>query len=208
MSRLIATILVTLLIATSLSGQTLTYEVIRSGKSIGQTVVKRVVEQDQTFYLLNTQTEFRVIFLFEVEYDLKEEFAKGCLISGTGFNTLNGSTQKKTWLKQRSADYELVIDGIKTSIAEDSIFNSVSEIYFEEPFDKKEIFSAYFGRHLAFEKIADHQYSLSSPDGTNVYFYENGICVRVDISRDFATFSQVLQPELLARVRKKEIKVD
>ncbi|MFY0605582.1 MAG: hypothetical protein JXR10_02635 [Cyclobacteriaceae bacterium] len=208
MARFCTTIFITFLISTSVLGQTLTYEVMRGGKSMGQSVVKRDKKPNSVSYHLNTKTEFRVIFLIEVEYDLQEEFTKGCLTAGTGFNTLNGSLQKKTELKKRTKDYSLVIDGIHTTISEDSIFDSVSEIYFEEPYDEKKVFSAYFGRYLTFEKTKDHQYVLTSPDGSNTYTYENGICVRVDISRDFATFSQVLQPDMLARVRKKEIKLE
>jgi len=189
----------------SVYGQSLTYEVIRGDKSIGQSVVKRVIDEEETKYHLNTQTEFRIIFLIEVEYELEETFVNGCLISGSGFNTLNGSIQKKTRQSQLQGKYELLIDGIHTTIEEDSIFESVSEIYFEEPYDGKLVFSAYFGRFLSLKKVGQHQYSLTSPDGTNTYQYENGICTRVDISRDFANFSQVLKPEMLTRVRNKEI---
>ncbi len=190
---------------TSVVGQTLTYDVIRSDKSMGQTIVERQKTGKEIAYSLNTKTAFRVIFLIEVEYDLQEIFLGKHLQSGTSFNSLNGSIQKKTSIAKRLKDYELIIDGISTSITKDTITESVSEIYFEEPFHGKDVFSAYFARHLKFEKIGDHKYSLTSPDGTNVYTYENGICTRVDISRDFATFSQVLLPEHLANVRKGKI---
>jgi hypothetical protein len=190
----------------SVFGQTLTYDVIRSDKSMGQTIVERHITGNEIAYSLNTKTAFRVIFLIEVEYDLQETFLGKWLQSGTSFNSLNGSIQKKTSISKRQKDYQLIIDGISTSIAKDTITESVSEIYFEEPFNGKEVFSAYFARYLNFEQIDDHKYSLTSPDGTNIYTYENGICTRVDISRDFATFSQVLLPELLANVRKGKIK--
>lgn len=196
----------TLLFAyTSLYGQTLNYDVIRNDKSMGQTVVKRILKGDELTYHLNTKTELRVIFLFDIEYDLKETFKNGKLISGSGFNTLNGSVQKETQMALKEKFYELVIDGIRTEIHETNITESVSEIYFEEPHHSKKVFSAYFGRYLNFEKVGERQYSLTSPDGTNVYTYENGICTKVKVTRDFATFEFILKPESLLAVRNKQI---
>ncbi|MEQ8472983.1 MAG: DUF6134 family protein [Marinoscillum sp.] len=190
-----------LAVCLSLTGQELLYDVIRNGSSMGVTKVERRIVGDKTNYSLNTKTKFRIIFSFEVEYDLQESFDRGVLFSGTGFNTLNDGIQNETKLTKRQNDYELVSDGISTRISEVEIKDSVSEIYFEEPFDQKKVFSAYFGRYLVLVKTGDHQYSLTSPDGTNVYTYENGICTRVVVTRDFATFSQELQPHLLSAVR-------
>lgn len=186
-------------------GQTLTYDVIRNGDSMGTTIVTRSLEGNKADYHLNTQTEFRILMSFEVEYDLKETFNDGVLVSGTSFNTLNGSEQKRTKMTRDGDHYSLVIDGIRTTVSEKAITNSVSEIYFEEPYDGKKVYSAYFARYLTFDKIGEHAYALSSPDGTNEYRYENGICVRVDVERDFANFHFELKPESLSAVKNKKI---
>jgi len=183
----------------------LRYDVVRNGSSIGATLVEREIEGDQVTHHLNTLTKFRIIWSIEVEYDLVETFEGETLVSGTSWNTLNDSKQKDTKLSKEDNQYSLIIDGIHTTIHESKITKSVSEIYFEEPEHSEKVFSAYFGRYLTFEKIGEHQYELVSPDGSNIYTYENGICIEVKISRDFATFSQVLQPELLAAVRNNEI---
>lgn len=186
--------------------QVLKYDVVRNGHSIGATLVERSVEGDKVTHHLNTLTKFRIIWQIEVEYDLVETFLGDTLVSGTSWNTLNESKQKDTKLSKEDQQYSLIIDGIHTTINEPVITRSVSEIYFEEPEHSEKVFSAYFGRYLTFEKIGEHQYELTSPDGSNIYTYENGICVEVKISRDFATFSQVLKPEVLAAVRNHEIK--
>lgn len=201
MKLLLSTIGLVLFVFSSITAQKLEYDVIRNDESMGTTIVNRTSNNGKVTYLLNTKTSFRVIFKFDVEYELEESFLKGALVSGRSFNTLNGSTQKKTELAKKEGFYSLIIDGIHTEIDESDIQNSVSEVYFEEPYDGKEVFSAYFGRNLTFDKIGDHVYKLVSPDGTNEYTYENGICVHVKVSRDFATFSQVLKPEMLAAVR-------
>ncbi len=185
--------------------QVLRYDVVRNGSSIGATLVERTIEGEKITHHLNTLTKFRIIWQIEVEYDLVETFEGDTLVSGTSWNTLNESKQKDTELSRKEGEYSLIIDGIHTTIHEPVITKSVSEIYFEEPEHSEKVFSAYFGRYLTFEKIGEHQYELTSPDGSNIYTYENGICTEVKISRDFATFSQVLKPEVLAAVRNHEI---
>lgn len=205
MKRAPVTLIFGLLTLSSLYGQTLHYDVIRNGDSMGSTVVHRTKSGDKLTYDLITKTQFRILFSFKVEYGLKETFEDGVLINGSGFNTLNGSMQKEIEMRQQGDLYELIIDGIRTEVHEKGITESVSEIYFEEPYHKKTVYSAYFARYLYFEKVGDHQYSLTSPDGVNVYTYENGIVTEVEITRDFANFSQVLKPESLAAVRNKKI---
>lgn len=201
MKPLLATASFIFLVTSSLWGQSLIYDVIRNGESMGVTKVNRRVQNDIISYELITQTEFRILFKFEVEYELEESFQGSVLTTGSGFNTLNGSRQKTTKLNKKDRFYELIIDGIHTKIDEVEIRDSVSEVYFEEPYHNKEVFSAYFGRYLTFEKMGEHKYKLTSPDGVNEYTYENGICTYVKVSRDFATFSQELKPDLLAAVR-------
>lgn len=205
MKRSTTAIIFCLLGLPSLTGQILQYDVIRNGSSMGTTTVTREIAGKKVTHHLNTKTKFRILVTFEVEYDLKETFFDGELISGDGFNTLNGSIQKRTSMSKDGDKYTLIIDGIKTVVAEKSITESVSEIYYEEPYDGKKVFSAYFGRYLYFVKTGDHYYSLSSPDGTNSYLYENGICTRVNVTRDFANFHFELKPESLAAVRNKKI---
>lgn len=187
------------------SAQELRYDVVRSGKSMGETVVDRKVTAGETIFYLSTKTTFRVLFSFDVQYDILETFKGSVLQSGTSFNTLNGSMQKETSLAKGTGYYDLIIDGITTKIHEDQIKDSVSEIYFEEPHHDKKLFSAYFGRFLSVVKVGEHEYSLTSPDGINVYTYLNGICTEVKVSRDFANFSLVLKPEFLKAVKEKKL---
>lgn len=200
MSRsLLACILV--LFGLASQAQELTYDVIRNGSRMGTTVVGRTVDGGLVSYALNTKTSFRVLLSFDVVYDLQETFDHDILVEGTSYSTLNGSMQKETSIKKQEGGYQLVIDHVPTRINDLSIRQSVSQVYFQEPTDGQEVFSAYFARYLPFRKLGDHMYLLVSPDGKNTYHYENGVCVRVDIVRDFASFSQVLRPVHLKEIR-------
>ena len=96
--------------------------------------------------------------------------------------------------------YIVKIDDVASNTDEKEIVYSVSKLYTDEPVCKSKVSSQSFGRYLTLTKTDDHTYELVSPDGTNYYTYENGICKEVKVSRDFATFYFRIQPESMIRV--------
>jgi L-ribulose-5-phosphate 3-epimerase UlaE len=78
----------------------------------------------------------------------------------------------------------------------------MSEVYFREPTDGKKAFSQHFGQFLQFEKTAEDTYFLVSPDGSNEYKYENGVCTEVKVSRDYGTVYFKIKPESYASIVK------
>lgn len=192
-----------ILLAKSADGQVLHYEVVRNDKSIGTIDVVRTIENGIETYSLENEVQFKLLFSFKVKYALKESFHDGMLISGEGFNTLNGSTQKETSVSFRNGEYRLLIDGIEGYVEDgDTIRYAASQVYHNEPKGNEQMYSQYFGRYLQFKKIGAHKYSLTSPDGENIYEYQNGFCTTVHVSRDYASFSIVMKPETLAVVKR------
>ena len=205
MTRYIYILLFTFQLYWSANGQVLHYDVIRGGKNIGTVDVIRTLENGIETYSLNNTVEFKVLFTFTVKYVLKESFSDGMLIAGEGFNTLNGSTQKETSIQYKNGKYKLLIDGIEGYVESgDTIRYAAAQVYHIEPKGNQKMYSQYFGRYLEFKKVGDHKYSLVSPDGENTYEYENGFCTKVSVSRDYASFSIVMQPETLADVKKRK----
>ena len=203
MFRSIFILLFALLLTAPVSGQVLHYEVVRNDKAIGTIDVVRTIENGIETYSLENVVEFKLLFSFHIKYVLKESFKDGMLITGEGFNTLNGSTQKKTSIQFRNGKYKLLIDGIEGYVESgDSITYAASQVYHQEPEGNQKMYSQYFGRYLQFKKVGDHKYTLSSPDGENVYEYQNGFCTTVHVSRDYASFSIVMKPESLADVKR------
>ncbi len=202
MIRPILILFAIILLIKSADGQVLHYEVVRSGKPIGTVDVVRTIENGIETYALENVVEFRVLLTFNIKYVLRESFKDGMLISGEGYNTLNGSTQKETSITFRNGKYKLMIDGIEGYMESgDTIRYAASQVYHQEPNGNERVYSEYFGRYLQFKQIGEHKYTLSSPDGENVYEYQNGFCTKVHVSRDYASFSIVMKPESLADVK-------
>jgi hypothetical protein len=199
-----AAILLFLTLSTSglILGQSLKYEIVKGDKVIGSLDAIRTVDKEKVIFTLKNRVEFKVLFSFIVQYDLKETFINGILISGQGKNSLNEASQKETSILKNENGYLLSLDGTPNQLEDKAINYSVSRIYHEEPYDGKSIYSQYFGRDLHIEKIGDQKYVLTSPDGENEYTYSGGYCTEVKVSRDFATFYIRMDATTLAMVTK------
>lgn len=185
-----------------LSGQTLRYDVIKGSKTLGEMIVKREINGSVEEISFESDVTFRLLFAFNLKFSQYEKFNSGKLNWGKALSKLNGRTQKDSKIVNSSEGQMLTLDGITVEIHEPIKF-SVSQIYFYEPKDGQKVFSQQFGQFLTFKKVGDHRYVLPSPDGDNYYAYRNGICIRVDVERDFANFHFELQPRSLEAVNTK-----
>lgn len=200
MKRVIA-ILPLILLLSSAFGQNLSYEYIRNDNRIGSLEVTNVKTDSTEFFSIENLVKFKIIFTFSVEYALEETFENGVLVSGEGFNTLNGASQKETRIRLKEDGYHLKIDGVEAHNEDKPIKESMAQIYHRELYDGKKVYSQYFGRYLTAEKTGEHKYSIRSPDGENIYKYNYGYCVEVKVIRDFATFYIKMLPETLVLIK-------
>lgn len=184
--------------------QTLHYEVIKGDKKIGDMMVKRSHQEGRTYYDVESEVVFKLLFSFTVAYKTASEYHMGQLIKETVHSTLSGKTQHRATVWYDGNDYNLD-NGSTVSQFKGPVDYSVTAIYFEEPTNGKPVYSPHFGKYLTFKKTEIGSYELASPDGTNEYFYTHGVCTKVRVIRDFARFSFLLSPESLLAVEANQI---
>jgi hypothetical protein len=191
-----------LLTTAMVNGQVLHYDVVKGSKSLGEMKIERVMDGPTTEIFIKSEVTYRVLFAFTIRYSMHEKFRHGTLEWGKSLSTLNGSTQKDSKIALKDGKYIHTLNGVSSSISSMPDY-SVSEIYFDEPFDGKQVYSQTFGQYLTFKKIGTGKYMLTSPDGDNFYTYLNGICTEVKVVRDFATFYFMMKPDDLLMVQAK-----
>jgi len=195
-------ILIIYLSVTNVSGQVLRYHVVKGDKPIGEMIVKREISGTTEEISFESDVTFRLLFAFNLKFSQYEKFTNGKISWGKAISLLNGRTQKDSKIITNEKGQMLTLDGVMVKVQEPINF-SVSQIYYTEPKDGQKVFSQQFGQFMAFKKVKENRYLLPSPDGDNYYTYKNGICVRVDVERDFANFYFVLQPESMKAVEAK-----
>ena len=204
MIRLRFIVFALLLVALSPSlvqGQHIAYDVVKGDKDIGQMTVDKVISGDQVKITIKNDVEFTLLFSFTSLYWLSETFQNGVLQSGNSYNEFNGRRQKETTLKRNGSKYYIIEDEVSSYFGEKDLAYSVSNFYFTEPKGGQQVFSQWFGKFMTMREESPHVYQVTSPDGTNTYWYKNGICTKVKVSRDFATFYFKIQDESLARLK-------
>jgi hypothetical protein len=174
--------------------------VVKGSKNLGEMDVKRSFNEGKTFYEIESEVIFRILFSFKVNFKCKSTYQDGMLLYEDVDNRLNGSVQKSSSIEWKNGFYNLISNGISTKLSS-PINYSVAAIYFNEPENNQKVFSPAFSQFLIFKKVRDGVYEMDSPDGMNVYYYENGVCVKVEVLRDFAKFSFEMTPESLVAVR-------
>ncbi|MEL6558385.1 MAG: DUF6134 family protein [Bacteroidota bacterium] len=181
--------------------QLIVYDVVKGSKKIGNVTLEISNENEQVKYHITSLVKFKILFSFAIKYQMEEKFYDGKLTWGKAHNTLNGRMQKESEIYLNDhGNYIVKIDDVASTTNEKEITYSISKLYTDEPVGKTAVFSQSFGRYLPLTKTGDHTYELESPDGTNYYTYENGICKEVKVSRDFATFYFRIQPDSMTRV--------
>ncbi|MFY0689037.1 MAG: hypothetical protein JXQ90_17840 [Cyclobacteriaceae bacterium] len=185
------------------TGQILRYEVVKGDKIIGEMNVSRTFSGNHEEIELRSDVNYKLLMSFHIQYSLNEYFYNGILQNGKGHNSINGSIQKEYHIDKNPSGYRIFFSEIPTDLNYESIKYTVAKLYFIEPIDGQIIFSQHFGRYLEFEEVRNHEFRMVSPDGTNYYTFENGICTQVKVSRDFGTIYFKMKPESYAIVKNK-----
>ncbi len=202
MNKQVSAVLLFVLVTAGQSfAQNVRYNVVKGSKTIGYMDVNKTQRGNTVQFDIKNEVEFTILFSFTSLYWLSETFHNGILQRGDSYNKFNGSQQKTTSIKRDGIKYYVSEDGVQSYITDKDITYTVSNLYFTEPVNITSVFSQWFGKFLTMEKVGDHLYELTSPDGVNTYRYKDGICTEVKVSRDFATFYFKIQDDSFARAK-------
>jgi hypothetical protein len=123
---------------------------------------------------------------FDMETEYYTVFKDGKMLSATSKNTMNEKQRSYSTVKLLEDHYRVNVDK-KERIERGVIPESIATIYFEPPKNGR-IFSERHGMYCAVEKQNPSHYTLIKPDNReNHYFYENGVCTRVEVNLALAT---------------------
>jgi hypothetical protein len=151
--------------------------------------VARKISGSGTHFKVESNVEIKVLLTFNIYYFLEEFFEGGSLKKGSAHNTLNDKMQKQSVVLGDNDRYVINLNGEVHQLNGESINFSIPHLYYEEPVGRDKIFSQQFAGYLPIRKVASRTYEVESPDGENVYKYDDrGRCIEVKVSRTFATF--------------------
>jgi len=195
MKLLASTVLLLFIIWPGMS-QELMYTITWKDDSIGYLKASREKVQDNEYYYINSNTEFRVLFRFNLNYQYENEYRKGRLYSASAKNSLNQKDRDQSSIIWQNNHYVLRINDKTEKLQDQDLWFTVSKLYYTEPIGISTIFSERFGKFLTIDKLAKNKYALTKPDGRkNIYFYDKGICQKVIVDNPIITIHFTLMDE-------------
>ena len=180
-----------LLLCGLMTAQSLQYDVIWKGDSIGYVHAQKFDSADYSIYTIDSEVTFWFFGSKRLEYRYHTLYHYDELIRASTRYLKNGNLKSTSQVIRNDSGYEISQDGEKIPKSTlESINGSINTIYHQEPGHKEEIFSERFGQLLPIESPHANRYVLTKPDGrTTTYEYVNGICERVLVDHFFARFT-------------------
>ena len=174
-------------IGASLKAQQITYRLEWRGDSIGYMTAKKVVQGNVTNYEIESKTKIRMLLSFEHSSHYKAKYTNDFLESSFCKNVVNDKTKAETKVTLKNGIYKIERLDEDDKTFHDKISESIVGLYFNEP-SANRLFSENYGGYCDLRKLSNHSYELVKPDdNTNIYYFENGLCVGATFNLSLAT---------------------
>lgn len=162
------------------------YDIIKNDKVIGYMLCSKTEKNEMTEYTNESSAKFSMLIEISVYSKLQSSFSEGILRYGKLVRQVNGKTRSNKQIAWEKDQYLIRNDGRSASFK--SVINfSTACLMYVEPTGINNIFSENFGQYIAVNEITSHKYALKLPDGDNIYTYQNGKCIEVEVRTSLAT---------------------
>lgn len=183
-SRIFGLIIVCLAISVFSRSQVkkLEYQIKRNGDVVGNIQFSQLTTGSRTTMKLESEVKTRFIFLFTAKADEEAVFDNGIMTWSSIYRKLNSNVKADKKTKAKGNSYT-IFKGSKTETLNNyPILYNMLSIYTVEPANISKVYSDNFQQFLDIQKINAQHYKIKFPDGNyNEYYYDGGICSRVEV---------------------------
>jgi hypothetical protein len=166
--------------------QTLNYDVVHNGSTVGHMKLQQKKNGDDTFLKIASEVKMRFIFGVKVNVEEESHYHNGKLVSSHVYRLVNGKEKANKYTRSSGEGYLLIDDDRKGSFNQKEIAYNFGMIYLREPVGVSQIYSDNFQQYVQIKQVDAHSYRIDLPDGNyNFYSYTNGICSKVEVHHSF-----------------------
>ncbi len=184
-------------------GQTQTrhYQVKRNGQVIGELSFQQQDSGGLKELKMQSHVKTRLLFGIEVRTEDFSTFKEGLLTYSYVRRNING--KQKEWRETKRANGKYVFSHSNSKVKSGSITYNMMRLYDQEPLAEKVVFSDHHQQLLEIKIISPHTYKIQLPGGGyNVYYYEKGVCQRVEVHHALYELHFELLPSTLLTLSK------
>lgn len=175
-----------LVLITRAQEKDLDYTIKRNGSTVGKMCVKEIKHGSKISLRLLSDIKTSFIFTFTAKGIEEAQYDNGVLVYSSVYQKLNGSEKVNKQIRFVNDEYIIRNNGKEEKLGNVKIYYNLVCIYNHEPLGTALIFSDKYQKFLNISKIEDHHYKIKFPDGsTNEYWFENGVCKKIEIDHTF-----------------------
>ncbi len=160
----------------------LEYNIKRNGSTIGTLCFSQRLSGNKTLLKLESLIKTRFIFIITAKALEEAEYENGIMNWSTVHQKINGSDRINKKINLMGRKYVVTKGNQTETITGYPILFNMICLYMKEPTGISKIYSDNFQRLLDIHKLDDHHYKINFPDGNyNEYYYNNGLCTKVNV---------------------------
>lgn len=191
MTRLL-TILCILLVTDSLSAQTMVYDIVLFGNTIGTATVERSLQGRRAEYRMMSSAETTVMFKTHTSSaDIRLVFEDDVLHEGTVVRERDGERTDVSITRQGKR-YTVLRNGER--VEQDEAIDLVStQFFFEEPAGQQRVYVEKLGEWVDIEPQGDGVYITHVDGARNTYHYQAGRMVELEMKKGVRIYMRLRQ---------------
>ncbi len=165
------------------------FEIYKDSRQIGVITSHKKTVDNKTN--ITTDTKVKVNLLFTVHFNERRSvmYNQNVLESAKLTRDIS-SMMEKTMTTTRSNNKYLISSKQGNNDIRGDIKICVSDLYFEEPRGITKVYSEYWQQYIAVNKLSDHVYATSYPDGSSTIFnYSAGQCTGMTTKTKYGTIT-------------------
>lgn len=160
----------------------LRYTIISKNDSVGNMQAVQKISGDDIVYNIISNVETKLLMAIKVNVQEEVHYHKEKLIVSSSKRMVNDKPKGNKQTKAVTEGYLLTDDGKESKLNQKSIGYDFARLYFKEPISINQVYSNYYQKMLPIKTVGSHTYQIDLPEGgSNTYYYENGVCEKVDI---------------------------
>lgn len=172
--------------------QTFKYDVIVYNRSIGTFTATRTDLNERSEYILESKISTRIFKQIDYEFTMHSAFENSILVKSDLKNMMNDKLKQSSTVRFDGSSYLIKTPDKTLKHNKDKVSYSSASIYFEEPVNRKFLFSENYGINLPIIKVDAHKYMVKVPNGDkNYYTYENGRVTVVEFDKSIINVKMV-----------------
>lgn len=169
------------------------YCVLNKGDTIGKMNVLQRLSGSELYVSVSSLVNVRVLVNIRISNLEQARYSDGKLVLSSLKRSVNDRVKANTETKAVSDYYLLTDDGDQRKLNQKKIAYSFTMLYYKEPIGINHIYSDNYQKFFTIEQKPNHIYVINLPQGgVNTYYYEDGICTKIDVHSSLFNAQMVL----------------